>query len=275
MHDAATVKEFYTSHSDEIMKKRFNAPEPLRRHAHRTQYDALLALVLPGASVADIGCGEGVIPLLLAEKGIASTGIDLSAPNIKAAQAEAAARNVTHLATFQEGDAEHTPFADKSVDVAISSHVLEHLPDFDQGARELTRIARKRIIVALPTCLNLAAASILGGDYGFWRFSKRSLVAFPWGILRILGNVFREGVQEGYAGEKELPHIWRYPWVVRRRLVRATGWKVVRYEASTLMMPYLTFLLPVIRFLERFRGAPLIRNIGYGSICVLEPPDSV
>src|SRR3989338_4530067 len=45
----------------------------------------------------------------------------------------------------------------------------------------------------------------------FWQFSKTSLKALPWGILRIIGHVFGEGVQEGYAGSKELPHIWRYP----------------------------------------------------------------
>jgi ubiquinone/menaquinone biosynthesis C-methylase UbiE len=270
MPSAEEIKGFYASHPDEILKKRFNAPEPLRRHAHRSQYEALLALVPSGSTVLDAGCGEGVISLLLAERGIASTGIDLSAPNIEAARAEAERRGVSHLATFIQGDAEHLPVADQSFDVVISSHVLEHLPDLDAGARELTRVARKRVIVAMPTCLNFAAASVLGNDYGFWRFSKRSLVAFPWGLLRIIGNVFGEGVQEGYAGEKELPHIWRYPWVMRRRLVRATTWKIVQFSASTLVFPYVKAFLPVIRWLDAHRSAPLIRNLGYGSIAVLE-----
>ena len=270
MQDAASTKEFYTSYADEILKKRFNAPEPLRRHAHRTQYEALIQLIPAGASVLDAGCGEGVLSLLLAERGVASTGMDLSVPNIQAARTEAARRGVGHLATFMQGDAESLPFADKSFDVVVSSHVLEHLPDFDKGAQELARVARRRIIVALPTCLNAAAAAVLGGDYGFWQFSKRSLTALPWGCLRILGNIFGEGVQEGYAGDKELPHIWRYPWVMRARLERGTRWRIIRFEASTLVIPYMTFLLPFIRFIERFRHAPLLRFFGYGSIAVLE-----
>lgn len=275
MRDADAIKGFYSSHADEILKKRFHAPEPLRRYAHRTQYEALLRLIPNGTSVLDAGCGEGVISLLLAEKGVPSTGVDLSQPNVEAARAEASLRNVSHLVTFVLGDAERLPFPDKSFDVIVSSHVLEHLPDFDEGARELTRVARTRVIVGLPTCLNLSAATILGGDHGFWKLSKKSAFALPWGIIRIIGNLFKEGVQEGYAGEKDLPHVWRYPWVMRRRLSQATGWKIVRFEASTLIGPYFVSFLPFIRWLDRFRHLPLLRNLGYGSIAVLEPPDEL
>lgn len=271
MSNAAEVKNFYEGYADEIVKKRFNAPEPLRRYAHRTQYEAFVNLIPKDSSVLDAGCGEGVFSFLLAEKGMASTGVDLSRPNVEAATHEAERRGISHLATFLCGDAEHLPCADKSFDVVVSSHVLEHLPDFDQGARELVRVARKRIVVAVPTCLNLSAAAVLGGDYGFWRLSKTSLWALPWGIVRIIIHLFSEGVQEGYAGSKDLPHVWRYPWVVRRRLEQATGWKVVRYEASTFVFPYITSLLPVIRWMDRYRHLPIIRNFGYGSIAVLEP----
>lgn len=271
MRDEKEIKDFYSGYSDEIIKKRFDSPEPLRRYAHRAEYDAIVALVPQGMSVLDAGCGQGVISLLLAERGISSTGVDLSAPNIETAKTEAARRGAGNLASFAQGDAEHLQFPDKSFDIVISSHVLEHLPDFDQGARELVRVARRRVVVALPTCLNLAAAAILGGDYGFWRFSKTSLYAFPWGCLRILGHIFSEGVQEGYAGSKDLPHVWRYPWVMRRRLERATGWKIVRFEASSLVLPYFPRLLPLIRRLDRYRAAPLLKNLGYGSIAILEP----
>jgi ubiquinone/menaquinone biosynthesis C-methylase UbiE len=271
MESPESIKQFYTQYSDEITKKRLNAFEPLRRYAHRTQYGAILRLIPEGSSVLDAGCGDGVIGMLLAEQGKASQGVDISEPNIQGARREAERRGVAHLVTFKQGDAEHLPVPDKSVDVVISSHVLEHLPDFDQGARELVRIARRRVIVALPTGLNLAAAALLGGDYGFWRFSKRSLIALPWGVLRIIGHLFGEGVQEGYAGKNDIPHVWRYPWVVRRRLERATGWRVVRYEASTFVFPYVSALLPLIKWLDQYRHLPFLRNFGYGSIAVLEP----
>jgi ubiquinone/menaquinone biosynthesis C-methylase UbiE len=272
MKQSNEIKDFYSGHSDEILKKRFDSLDPLRRYAHRTEYASIIRLIPKGSSVLDAGCGEGVVSLLLAERGIASTGVDISEPNVESATREAERRGVIRLTNFKQGDAERLPFDDKSFDVVISSHVLEHLPDFDQGARELARVASRRIIAALPTCLNFSAAAVLGGDNGFWKPGKKSFLAFPWGILRIIGNVFGEGVQEGYAGSKDLPHVWRYPWVMRRCLERATGWKIIRFEASSLVIPYFKSLLPLIRRADRYKHVPLIRNFGYGSIAVLEPP---
>lgn len=263
------VKEFYESHADEIWKKRFDSPFPIRQYVHRTQYEALLGQVVLGGSVLDAGCGEGVIGLLLAAKGIASTGMDLSLPNVQVAQRMAYERGVSDLATFCQGDAEHLPFPDQSFDTVISSHVLEHLPDFDQGFRELCRVARKRVIVALPTCLNLCAFSLLGGDHGYWRWSKRSIFALPWGLVRVLIHLFGEGVQEGYAGHDELPHIWRYPWVMRRRL-RHGDFSLTSFQASSLALPYFDQLLPLMRRLDRYRAVPILRNFGYGSFAVLD-----
>ncbi len=266
-------KDFYAEHSDQIWEKRFASPFPIRRYAHTTQYEAILAHVKAGESVLDSGCGEGVIPIMLAKRGIASTGSDLSRPNIEHANQLAKSQGVESLTTFLEADAERLPFADRSFDVVISSHVLEHLPDFDQGFRELCRVARKRVIVALPTGLNASAMALLGGDHGYWKLGKKSFIALPWGFLRAMFGLFSEGVQEGYAGHNELPHIYRYPWVMRRRL-QHPEWKLVSFEASTLVMPYFNFLLPVAKFLDRYRSAPILRNFGYGSIAVFERIDS-
>lgn len=273
MPSESDIKGFYFGHHDEILAKRLESADPIRRYAHRTQYESIIRLIPEGSSILDAGCGEGAIGLLLAERGIRSTGTDISEPNIEAARREAEHRGASGLVEFVMGDAEQLPFDDKSFNVVVSSHVLEHLPDFDQGARELVRVARKRIIVALPTCLNFAAAAILGNDNGFWKPGKKSFIAFPWGMFRIIWNVFGEGVQEGYAGKKDIPHIFRYPWVMRRRLERATGWKIVRFEASTLVMPYFRSLLPLARWLDQRKHAPLLRNFGYGSIAVLEPSE--
>jgi hypothetical protein len=122
--------------------------------------------------------------------------------------------------------------------------------------------------VALPTCFSLSAAVQLGGA-DFFRFRKKSFVALFWGLIRILLNLGGEGVQEGYAGDGELPHVWRYPWVMRRRLKRG-GFRIERFEAATLVLPFFTFLLPISKFLDRFKHQPVLRNLGYGSVAYLE-----
>lgn len=265
----AAVKTFYESYADRILDKRLRSPFSIRRYMHEAQYHAILGHIEPGMSVVDAGCGEGSIGLLLAQKGIASSGIDLSVPNIERAKKEAETLGLGPLCDFHVGDAEHLPLPDKSFDVVVSSHVLEHLPNFDAGWQELCRVSRKRIIVALPTGFNLCALALLGGDSGYWQLGKRSLFAIPWGIIRTLINLGGEGVQEGYAGQNELPHIWRFPWIVRRRLSHP-DWKIVSYEASSLCLPYFSGLLPLARWLDRFRDAPLLRYLGYGSTIVLE-----
>lgn len=262
------IKSFYEGHSDQILKKRLFSAYPIRRYAHEAQYQAILDQVGEG-SVLDAGCGEGAIGLLLGKKHIASVGIDLSYPNIERAQQQAQEMGVAKYATYKQGDAEKLPFPDRSFDTVISSHVLEHLPNFNAGWQELCRVSRKRIIIALPTGFNLCALALLGGDHGYWQLSKRSLWAIPWGVVRTVLNLFGEGVQEGYAGKDELPHIWRFPWIVRRRLSHPE-WKIVSYAASSLSLPYINALLPLTRWLDRFKGRPILRYLGYGSTVVLE-----
>lgn len=266
--DSSAIKNFYETYGDRIVEKRLQSPYPLRSYAHHTGYASIAKFVKAGETVLDAGCGEGVLSWYLAERGAKVTAMDISTPNIENARAFLKKKGVIDQVTVMQGDAERLPFPDASFDWVISSHVLEHLPDFDKGLAEIRRVTKRRAIVALPTCLNLAAASQLGGA-DFWHLTKRAVFALPWGLLRILLHLGREGVQEGYAGVGELPHIWRYPWIMRRRLEKG-GFKIVRFEAGTLVLPYFGFLLPLVKLLDRGKHLPFLRNFGYGSVALLE-----
>lgn len=266
--DSSSIKGFYETYGDRIVEKRLDSPYPLRRYAHRMGYETIAKFVQPGETVLDAGCGEGVLSWYLAERGAQVTAVDISKPNIENARAFLKKKGVLDRVTVLLGDAESLPFPDASFDWVVSSHVLEHLPDFEKGLSEIRRVAKKKAIVALPTCLSLASASQLGGA-DFWRLSKRAVVALPRGILRILFSLGREGVQEGYAGVGELPHVWRYPWVMRRRLEKG-GFLIKRFEAATIMLPYFKSFLPIVKWLDRYKHLPFLRNLGYGSIALLE-----
>lgn len=263
-------KTVYTHFADKIFDKRYNSPNPLRRYVHRAQYDSILSKFKTNTmlAVADIGCGEGVLSCLLAKQGLVVTGIDISEPNITKAKALAKELCVEDRTTFIVGDAEHVPFPDESFDVVISCHVLEHLPDFDRGVRELYRLTRHIAIVALPTILNLCSL-IQAGRGSFWEKSKKSLLALPFGIIKAIGHLRTEGVDEGYSGHAELRHIWRYPWVVKKKLVQS-GFEILDFEASTLCLPYFVSLLSLIRWLDKGRRWPILRNLGYGTTVVLK-----
>ena len=261
-------KEIYTGYADKIFDKRYNSPNPLRRYAHRAQWESVAAQVPAGAHVLDAGCGEGVLSAMLAAKGCTVTGIDISAPNIERAKALAKEMGVLDRTTFLEGDAEHLPFPDKSFDVVVSCHVLEHLPDFDAGLKEIRRVSKNQAVIALPTLLNLCSL-VQVGHGSFWEISKRSLLALPLGFLKAVVHLLGEGVDEGYGGNRELTHIFRYPWVMRRKLKQA-GFAILYFEASTVVFPFFSFFLPFIRLVDRVKHWPIIRNFGYGSTAVVK-----
>lgn len=264
----ARNKLTYRGCADKIFDKRYNSPNPLRRYVHRAQYQSIIDQVDVSDTIIDVGCGEGVLACLLAEKGARVTGVDISEPNIAAARELAKRLGVEERVKFLVGDAEAVPFPNASFDTVISCHVLEHLPDFEKGVGELYRLTKKKIIVALPTLLNLCSI-IQVGHGSFWELSRRSALALPWGLMRALAHIFSEGVDEGYMGNRELTHIFRWPWVVRRRL-KHKNFKTTYFEASTLSLPYFSFWLPLTRVLDKGRAWPVLRNFGYGSTVVLK-----
>ncbi len=264
-------KRIYTTLHDKIVEKRFESDSPIRRHAHRTQYQAFVDLIPAGSTVLDSGCGEGTLSILLAKHGCIVTGVDLSEPNIEAAKKYAAEQGAGGSTTFLVGDAERLPAEDKSFDYVVSSHVLEHVPDFSQGAAELARVARVQVIAAIPTCLNPSAMVLLGGDK-YWTVSRHTPYALFYGFLRVLGALVSgaEGVNEGYAGRMDLIHIWRFPRKGKQAIERG-GLRVVRYRGSSYIFPYLPFLVPLSKLLLKGCWLPGLRNFGYGTTYVCEP----
>ena len=102
------------------------ADHGLRDPAVRAAWRDLLLSALPHApaAVADLGCGTGTLPLLLAEEGYDVTGVDFSPEMLERADAKAGDR-----ARFVAGDAADPPLARSRYDVVLCRHVLWALPD--------------------------------------------------------------------------------------------------------------------------------------------------
>lgn len=264
-------KEIYGTLHDEIITKRFQSTSPIRRFAHRSQYQVFADLIPAGSRVLDAGCGEGVLSVMLARKGCTVVGVDLSEPNIVACKEYAAKEGETERTEFLVGDIEHMNFPDHSFDYVVSSHVLEHVPDFEQGVRELGRLAKVEVIAAIPTCLNPSAMVLLGGDK-YWLFSRRTIYALPLGFLKVLWALVtgKVGVNEGYAGMEELIHLRRFPWRAKKAIEKA-GLKVKAYRGSSYIFPYFSIFLPISRLLAKGAWLPVIRECGYGVTFVCEP----
>jgi|SRR5579871_764771 len=96
-----------------------------------------LAGLKPGARVADLGCGSGVFTDLLSKQGYQATGLDISPKLIALGRAK------YPTVEFHEGDVEHLPFADGSMDGILLSGLVHHLPDPSRCAAEAFRVLKK------------------------------------------------------------------------------------------------------------------------------------
>lgn len=98
-------------------------------------WTALLRRLLPAepARVLDVGCGPGVLSLLVAELGHQVTGLDI-APRMLEVAARRAHDHGAHL-ELVEGDAEAPDLPAGAFDVVISRHVLWTLPEPERAVR--------------------------------------------------------------------------------------------------------------------------------------------
>lgn len=130
----------------------------LRSHRWRTAKNSagyLLAHLVPGASVLDVGCGPGTITADLAERVAPGAGsamgsviaLDRSANIVDEAVALARSRGLDNVGGLT-GDVYSLDFADDTFDVVHAHQVLQHLSDPVAGFAEMGRVVRNGGIVA-------------------------------------------------------------------------------------------------------------------------------
>lgn len=96
---------------------------------------------IKGDTVLEVGCGRGFLVDLLSQK-YKVTGTDVALKSSLPQDFPGV--------TFIEAPAERLPFADKSFDTVIITHVLEHIRDLQAVLTEIRRVTRHRLIVVVP-----------------------------------------------------------------------------------------------------------------------------
>jgi ubiquinone/menaquinone biosynthesis C-methylase UbiE/DNA-binding transcriptional ArsR family regulator len=100
-----------------------------------------LGLLLPAVDVADLGCGEGYLTLEAARWSRSVVAVDQSEDVLDRARALASRRKIDNI-TWKQGDLEHLPIPDASIDVALLSQALHHAEHPANALREAWRILR-------------------------------------------------------------------------------------------------------------------------------------
>jgi SAM-dependent methyltransferase len=137
-HQAAARSHDLRSHSDWwVDDNAYLDHESWIRPAFDTLTQHLHSLA--GRRLLDLGCGHGMMAVVLARRGAHVTAVDLSGGYLREAQQRAVVNGVNVACVCADG--ERLPFADASFDGIWGNAILHHL-DPARAAAELRRVLR-------------------------------------------------------------------------------------------------------------------------------------
>ncbi|HXF62329.1 MAG TPA: methyltransferase domain-containing protein [Caldilineaceae bacterium] len=171
--------------------------------------EKLLALLSPGASVLDLGCGSGDPADVALAQQHHVTGVDISAAQL------AKARQNVPTGTFLHADIGSVAFPPASFDAVVSFYALEHLPR-EEHAPLLERMAtwlKPGGYLLLGT-----EASELPGGVGTWLGVPMFFSSFDAGtLLRLIGEAGLMVQETATEPQVEQGREIDYLWVLARK----------------------------------------------------------
>jgi ubiquinone/menaquinone biosynthesis C-methylase UbiE len=93
-----------------------------------------------GSAVLEVAPGPGFLAVELAKRGFAVTGLDISRTFVELARKNAESAGVS--IGFQQGDASHTPFADRSFDFLVCRAAFKNFADPIGALKEMQRVLK-------------------------------------------------------------------------------------------------------------------------------------
>ncbi len=111
-----------------------------------------------GESVLDVGCSQGLVPILLGREGKSVVGIDTSPASIRTADERLVSEqvNVRKRVSFVEGDFAVHGFDGASFDCVVMGEVLEHLLEPERFIEAASRVLSPggRLVITVPFGIN-------------------------------------------------------------------------------------------------------------------------
>ena len=126
------------------------------RDRHVAVLDWIDSLALkPGSKVLEIGCGDGLMAIALAQRGFRVYAIDPVESMIEQAQQNAVESRSTDLLSLAIGDVYTLAFEDESFDLALAIGVIPWLEGADLAIQQMARVTKPGGYIIF-TCANRA-----------------------------------------------------------------------------------------------------------------------
>jgi ubiquinone/menaquinone biosynthesis C-methylase UbiE len=124
-----------------------------QKHYMKIAHDLITDVELEGKDILEVGCGTGILSMLLMERGANRlVGGDISRAMLEQCREKAADQGYDQdRMEFKEMDSEKLPFGDCSFDIVFSSMMLELVPNQEQVVAEMTRVVKPGGMIVLST----------------------------------------------------------------------------------------------------------------------------
>ncbi|HEX4654263.1 MAG TPA: methyltransferase domain-containing protein [Mycobacteriales bacterium] len=241
----ATLEAFNTHYNENVptIEEEFDLWGDYHAYRHEMRYDLVADMVrqhVPsGGVVLDIGCGAALVADRLEDLDLTYVGVEYGGHQLKFAVDKARERSSARIRRwFSQGDAEHLPIADRSVDVVVMSEVIEHLLRPELAVWEIARVLRPGGVFVMTTNnasempLYSPTSHVLAWlEKAFGFYDDRLISHRPWiWPEHVAVAVLPDGSQHGVF----LPHTW-HKQAETRRMFAAAG--LDTFHASTFEFP--------------------------------------
>src|SRR6185437_7550337 len=195
---------------------------------HRAWKDALVTAVNPPRSdkefaVLDLAGGTGDVAFRVAEAGGSGTRVavcDINAEMLSVGRERAAERGHDNAVTFEQGNAEELPYADRSFDCVTIAFGIRNVPLIERALAEAHRVLR---IGGRFLCLEFSSVDVPGID------SLYELYSFQ--VIPRIGEVVT-GDREAYQYLVESIRKFPKPPAFAR-MIEAAGFRRVSFRQMT------------------------------------------
>lgn len=134
------LKQQVIKHYNQVYSQSTSRPESLLNHwSRQRELDRILDLVGPEDTVLDLGCGNGAVSLMMANKAKKVTGVDISRQAIHQAKIKQKKVKISNC-SFIKTDINNLKYQNYSADFILCLGIFEYFTNLDKAIKLIIKL---------------------------------------------------------------------------------------------------------------------------------------